>query len=219
MGKKTERFICFGDSISFGQHIPHHKTWVSTLSKSIFNLLPNKEIILNNLSTNGNTTKQALERLEFDVLSHKPEHVAIQFCLNDCNYWQTDNGLPRVSYEKYQQNLRDIIRKSLEVENMKSIFVLSAHPTNKAPINIGNRTIDYNLEAEKYSQSIEDLADSFNSGKIHFIDTYQSVKNHQNNSNDYSHLLEDGIHLSNDGHNLYSSIVGKSVARVLRALQ
>ena len=142
MNKIIERFYCFGDSISFGQHITLHKTWTSKLSQKLDEEILDREIIFSNPSVNGNTTKMALDRLQFDVLNHKPNHVLIQFGLNDCNYWKDSFGLPRTEKNDFFKNICDIIKK-VSLIKVSNIFLCTIHPTNKGIIKIGEKKIPY----------------------------------------------------------------------------
>ena len=93
MEKLNYKVYIFSDSIGFGQLVSPSETWVNDLSDKLINLKKRYDILLQNPSVNGCTTRQALERLYFDCTSHKPDLVIIQFGLNDCNFWDTDYGL------------------------------------------------------------------------------------------------------------------------------
>src|SRR3989344_2181705 len=103
----------FGDSICSGQGVSVHKTWVTRISQNLENLEKKYKIpiTVTNSSINGNTTRQALERIHYDVLSHGVDIILIQFGMNDCNYWSTDKGLPRISKQAFKSNLLEIIEK------------------------------------------------------------------------------------------------------------
>jgi lysophospholipase L1-like esterase len=56
------KFYLFGDSICFGQLVSHNLTWISSLSSRLSEILsPEKDVLIQNASINGNTTRQALE--------------------------------------------------------------------------------------------------------------------------------------------------------------
>ena len=140
MNKILERFYCFGDSISFGQYISLHKTWTSKLSQKLDEEILDREIIFSNPSVNGNTTKMALDRLQFDVLNHKPNHVLIQFGLNDCNYWEDSFGEPRTTKTDFFKNICNIIKK-VSLIQASNIFLCTIHPTNKGIIKVGEKKV------------------------------------------------------------------------------
>ena len=102
MKNKSHRIVYFGDSITYGLGHDHKgvepsKIWTALIdeklrkheSSGLFFYTTNQGI-------NGDTTRIALERIN-DVTSFRPNMVTIQFGYNDCNYWVSDNGFPRVN--------------------------------------------------------------------------------------------------------------------------
>lgn len=71
-----KNIICFGDSLTEGYGAKPGEDYPSTLSK-----LLNQPVI--NAGVSGNTTRQALERLQADVLNKDPRIVIVQFGGND----------------------------------------------------------------------------------------------------------------------------------------
>ena len=135
------RFIFFGDSICFGQFVSPHKTWIVKLSEK-FETVYGKDFVVMNPSVNGNTTRDALNRIHYDVLSHKPEFVYIQYGLNDCNIWEQDNGICRVPQYSFRSNLYELIERC-EQAGTKSIFLGANHVTKKNDI-YDNLNIEFN---------------------------------------------------------------------------
>lgn len=54
-------FVLFGDSIAVGQKISVHETWAVSLSRALADIDP--DIVFQNASVNGDTTRLALDRL------------------------------------------------------------------------------------------------------------------------------------------------------------
>ena len=71
-----KNIICFGDSLTEGYGAKPGEDYPSVLSK-----LLDQPVI--NAGVSGNTTRQALERLQSDVLSKDPKLVIVQFGGND----------------------------------------------------------------------------------------------------------------------------------------
>ncbi len=218
------KIYLFGDSICFGQLIGNHDTWASKLSKKIQNLDNGKSTyLLQNAGVNGNTTRQALERLTFDVTSHKPDYVMVQFGINDCNYWATDNGAPRVSEKSFTANIEEIINK-LSLSGVKHCFLNTNHPIGKKEFNYKNEKIKnksfkcingvynnlirdtfLNLKNKSYPISLIDIE----------IEWAKFLKKNSEVKLDHL-LLKDGIHLSVLGHNLYSKIIVPKIIKFLK---
>jgi lysophospholipase L1-like esterase len=94
------------DSTGVGQFVPLHKTWAVMLSEYL-----EGRYIVQNLSRNGETSRQALERIVPDVLRYEPNIVYVQYGTNDANKWETDRGLPRVMPEEFTQNMTSIVKR------------------------------------------------------------------------------------------------------------
>jgi len=94
------------DSTGVGQYVTLHKTWAVLLSKHL-----EGRYIVQNASRNGETSRQALERLVPDVLRYEPDLVYVQYGSNDANIWETDRGLPRVLAEEFEQNITSIVKR------------------------------------------------------------------------------------------------------------
>ncbi|MCD4749917.1 MAG: arylesterase [Thermoanaerobaculales bacterium] len=71
-----ERIICFGDSLTFGTGAGSNESYPSRLGSLI-----GREVI--NAGVAGDTTAEALKRLDRDVLSHDPRIVLITLGGND----------------------------------------------------------------------------------------------------------------------------------------
>lgn len=68
--------ICFGDSITYGYGVERGEDYPAELEKLI-------GISVKNAGVDGDTTPEALQRLEQDVLSGDPYLVIVEFCGND----------------------------------------------------------------------------------------------------------------------------------------
>ena len=207
----------FGDSICYGQLVSPVKTWVAKLTSEI-DKNSNKNFLVQNTGVNGNTTRQALERLHFDITSHKPNYVLVQFGMNDCNYWVTDNNMPRVSKEAFLSNIKEIVNKCLG-SGVEHCFLNTNHLSNKGQFE-HYKKISYDDSNKEYNDIIkkafQDLSES--TKRITLIDIEQEWVNYINsnkNINLEDLLLEDGIHLSIEGHNLYSLILIPKILKVV----
>jgi len=76
IGSKGENIICFGDSISQGTGATPGNDYPSLLSQRL-------DIPVINAGVNGDTTRDALARVDEDVLQRNPRLVIIEFSGND----------------------------------------------------------------------------------------------------------------------------------------
>lgn len=202
------KFYIFGDSICFGQLVSSHKSWVNSLAMQLEKVAnPKKNYLIQNASINGNTTRQALERIHYDLTSHQPKIVFIQFGMNDCNYWETDYGLPRVSKDSFQANLKEIIDKCF-ASGTKHIFVNTNHISLKGgfkhinKITYDDSNLEYNKLIRKQSKRLIGQKYPITLLETEKIFQLYLLKNKKIKLSDL--LLDDGIHLSVLGHQVYA---------------
>lgn len=176
-----KKLFFFGDSICYGHMISINKTWVNKISERLNNY------IVNNPSRNGDTSLLALQRLHHDVIDFKPDYVYIQFGLNDCNKWETMNGMPRVSLKSFDANINEICMTCL-YNDIEPILATN-HICSKNPIHTEDASV-YNcvIRNNNYSRIID-------------IEKYWKFDNKE------EYLMNDGVHLSEKGHEKYFQIV------------
>ena len=207
MNNNSQKLYLFGDSICFGQLVNAHKTWAVNLSLELNKLYNFPEhFVIQNAGVNGNTTRQALLRMHYDVISHHPNFLMIQFGMNDCNYWADDNNLPRVSPKSFKANLEEMVDRGLSA-GVKHIFLNTNHPSLKGQVSHDPR-ISYDQSNSEYNQYVRDAHQDLKSDSkpVTLIDMEKIFNSHIVSLNSTSLaelLLADGIHLSEEGHNVY----------------
>ncbi|MBT3604113.1 MAG: SGNH/GDSL hydrolase family protein [Candidatus Latescibacteria bacterium] len=191
--------VFFGDSICFGEKVNPHKTWIARLSAEFEKRFDNDLLVIN-ASINGNTTRLALERMPSDVQKYNPQLLFIQFGMNDCNFWQTDQGLPRVSPKAFLANLNEITDRGLNF-GAQHIFVQTNHPTLRTtPFEYANKS--YEESNAHYNEIIRAFADMRT--EVRLIDMAEAWSEQLQKGTMLSDLLlDDELHLSIQGHKLY----------------
>jgi lysophospholipase L1-like esterase len=191
--------VFFGDSICFGEKVSPHKTWIARLSSEIENRFGN-EILVINSSINGNTTRLALERMPSDVQKYAPTILFIQFGMNDCNFWQTDEGLTRVSPKAFVANLHEISDRG-QTFGAQHVFIQTNHPSLRtSPFEYANKS--YQQSNAHYNELIREFADS--RPDVQLIDMERAWLAELENGAILSDLLlDDKLHLSINGHEIY----------------
>lgn len=213
-GHKELRVIFFGDSICFGQGVSIHSGWVTRISAQLeqLGLRENREILVVNSSVNGNTTRQALERMPYDVQSHGVDLLLVQFGMNDCNHWQTDKGVPRVSRLAFEANLIEIVERGI-VHGAKAIVLNTNHPTSRSVEYLTGIQRTYEDNNRLYNEVIRKIGTTFGP-PVQLIDIEAAFEQRIRNENiPLSHLLlPDALHLSVKGHDIYFQEVWPVVA-------
>lgn len=175
------KIACFGDSITTGTLVSAHKTWVSLLSKNL-----SDKAIVNGIGINGNTTRQALDRLSTDIYKFEYNFIIIQFGLNDLNRWETEKNFSRVDIDSFEANYMEIITKCSLAAKIHNIIICTNHAINGKQ-NLSQLNLKYNDRIRKLS---------FNQFiPVELIDREILCKG--------DILLADGIHLNENGHKQY----------------
>ncbi len=206
MTQKIKIFF-FGDSICVGQHVSLHKGWVTQTSARLSELgrKHGTSLMVSNVSANGRITRQALENMPYEVQSQAPEMLIVQFGMNDCNYWRSDRGLPRVSPEAFGANLAEILIRGIHF-GAKHILLNTNHPTGLDVDPLPFTDIVYQQSNAHYNEIIRQVAAEAGPSVI-LNDIEHAFQNHTQGSRE--RLLDlllpapDWLHLSEKGHNLY----------------
>ena len=132
------------DSTGVGQFVSLHKTWAVMLSEYL-----EGRYVVQNLSRNGETSRQALERLVPDVLRYNPAIVYVQYGTNDANVWDTDKGYPRVLPNSFYWNMVSILERC---RNFGAIPILGSNHTGAYNSEIAKiwNSFDYQLVDHSY---------------------------------------------------------------------
>jgi lysophospholipase L1-like esterase len=181
-------FYFLGDSICYGQYISVEKTWVYKFADwlNTESEYSTRNYTILNSSIIGNTTRDSLNRAYHEVFMRYPKVVYIQYGLNDCNQWDTENGLNRVMPKTFEANLEELIIRT------KSAGALPIIGTNHC----SNKNIDYDIRNSQYNNIIRTVANYNNIQCIDHESVWKTVDH-------VKFLLDDGIHLNECGHDLY----------------
>lgn len=117
----------FGDSITAGQYVSPSLHWTTLLRERLSDL-ESTHVLFSVAAVSGETTRQGLERFPTEVQSVRPHVMTVQFGLNDCNRWQTDEGLSRVSELAFAANLLEIIGRARRFGTTQ-VILCTTHPT------------------------------------------------------------------------------------------
>ena len=208
----------FGDSICNGYGVSLCDIWSVKLSKHL-QLTYNNKVRLMNSSVDGRTTRQALLDMPYHIQSHPPDVLIVQFGMNDCNYWVTDKGIPRVSPASFKANLQEIVNRAYAF-NVTSVILNTNHPTCLSDkINSGtswmNRVDDnYQESNERYNMAIRQVANLDN-----YIILNDIEKMFLKCSRKGSELvLPDKLHPSIYGHDLYFDTTQQKLEEVINEI-
>ena len=196
-----------------------YQGWVTRVAGQLEDLAneTGREIIVANASVNGNTTRQALERMGYEVQSHGVDVLIVQFGMNDCNFWETDHGLPRVSPEAFAANLKEIIARGIKF-GAKTVFLHNNHPTTRDDEKFPFADTSYQASNRNYNAIVREVAAEMPANVVFTdIETGFYDSNEQTKQGLDKLLLADGLHLSRAGHELYFDLVSDKIVEAVNA--
>lgn len=207
------RVTFFGDSICVGQGVSIYSGWVTRIAGQLEQVAEThgREIIVTNASANGDTTRQALERMPYEVQSHGVDILIVQFGLNDCNYWQTDGSLPRVSPAAFAANLKEIIARG-HAFGAQQVFLHNNHPTTRDHELLPGTSTTYEASNRRYNAIVREVAAEM-AGAVVFTDIETAFDRITGCDREKLErlLLVDGLHLSRQGHEVYFDVAGEKI--------
>lgn len=196
--------LVFGDSTTYGAW-DEEGGWVARLRKFVDkeNNSEDDSILIYNLGVSGDKSADILKRFETETkarLGHKETEMIIllDVGVNDSIYNQS-LGKTEVSLEKFAENLTKLI--NLAKKYSQKIVVLSPMPVDSRvdPMPWSPGRSYQNEYVGKFNEIMREVAQ--NEG-VDFIEIYQQFINE-----DYSKLLDDGVHMTSDGHKKFYEIV------------
>ena len=148
--------VHMGDSITFGQYLDPSVRWTSSIEDRLREAFPDVDIRTFNRGISGETTRMGLERFPRDVQDVRPDVMTLQFGLNDCNCWQSDEGLPRVSEAAFRANLVEMIARARRF-GARAIVLSTNHRTLRRDVLPGGDV--YEDRNESYSEIVREVAE------------------------------------------------------------
>lgn len=209
--------VFMGDSITEGQFVHHSLRWTERVASKIRSRV-SKEIDTDalhffNRGISGETTRQGLERFPRDVQVLEPRIMTLQFGLNDCNCWDSDRGLPRVSEAAYRANLLEMIDRA-RAFGAEHIILSTNHPTLRFRRLASGQTLED--RRIRYNEIVRELAGEAN---VTFCDIGYAFSDFPREELGAMLLPEpDVLHLSELGHEKYAGIILEPISQAINQL-
>ncbi|MCH9656069.1 MAG: hypothetical protein K0U86_12910 [Planctomycetes bacterium] len=219
--KPTEQFTI----VTFGDSTTATRGPLNVYSKILAKELPQLgfPVKVINSGIGGNNTEQAKARFEKDVLRHRPDLVVIQFGINDSaiDVWKNPpETRSRVSNEKYEANLRSMIR-TLKKKNISVILmtpnsmrwnVKTKQLYNKPPYDAKNPD-GFNVTLKKYLPTVQKIA---REETVPLVDVYAAFENYAKQPGQSADdLLSDGMHPNTKGQKMVADLLIPQIKAIL----
>jgi len=208
------KIVCMGDSITFGQHIPPDQRWTAHVERMLHSRFGAANITVVTNGVSGETTRQGLERFPAAVQAEQPDILAIQFGLNDCNCWQTDSGLPRVSLHAFKANLMEMVERGRRF-GAREIILSTNHRTLRRSAMVSGEV--YEDANARYSQATREVALETGTSLCDILVAFAPFSDDQ-----LDHLLlppPDSLHLSVAGNVVYADAIYPHLESAVQAFE
>ncbi|MEI4770032.1 SGNH/GDSL hydrolase family protein [Psychrobacillus sp. FJAT-51614] len=182
--------VCFGDSITARKEgFPS-----PILTFKLTTKLKNYHFI--NAGISGNTTEQAMQRFEKDVLARKPDIVTVLFGANDSSIHKF------VELDTFKQNITEFTKR---IGPEKTILI------TPAPIDEALQPNRSNERLKQYAKAVKEVAEETGSHMIDFFTVLYSKPN-------YKELLigekNDGLHFGEAGYEILSDLIVQKLEEI-----
>lgn len=202
--------VGFGDSLTRGYGVNPSVCHVERLSKYMPHYYPSILWNIVNSGVDGDTTREALKRIQYDVLDYNPNLVFILFGSNDsamidnqfCTQYEFENNLTEIVNKIRNHNNRTGLNNCVPIP-----ILISPPPINDEeamPFNSDNRIKQYGQTVKKVAQKL----------CCPFIDFYTYLME-ETNDNFNEALQNDGIHLSEKGYDLLYDCIFSEITRLV----
>jgi lysophospholipase L1-like esterase len=213
--QQTIKILTFGDSITRGVREGVKETQTFTYYLGVFLNKDSFHVEMIKKGISGETTSGALNRIEHDVIGERPHYVTIMYGTNDAfidNYANETGHLPRISIERYKNNLQAMVQK-LEANNIKPILMTPIPMGRFLGSDVGvYKQKGINFKLKEYVEAVRDTARKEN---VLLVDHFNEWLKWKKRGKDIDTWLTDGIHPNPKGNRLMAATIFRVFKREL----
>ncbi|KMJ59430.1 esterase [Bacillus sp. LL01] len=182
--------VCYGDSLT----ARHEGKDNPRLTEKLTSKLPAYKVL--NAGVSGHTTKDALARIERDVLALSPDLVTVLFGSNDAAAHK------RVALNTYKENMLKITRL---IGPDRTILI------TPPPVDENLQPNRKNSELAKYADVVRLVSEETGS---HYIDFYTDLYSRPNYKELLVGTLNDGLHFGEAGYDVLSKLITEKIHEI-----
>ncbi len=188
------KIVCFGDSITgIYYHTGGRRAWSHALGDALGIIYPKAQVTMINAGISGNTTTDALARMQTDVLNHQPNLIAVMFGMNDA---------VRNSLETFRTNLLEIVQRA-HAHHARVVLMTPNAISPDDPSRIPARVAEF-------IQIVRDVAQE---NSLPLADTYQVFEDIRiNDLHEWMRIMSDPVHPNMRGHQLFATSVAETIS-------
>jgi lysophospholipase L1-like esterase len=191
--QQPAKIVCLGDSVTgIYYHTGGRRAYPEMIAVGLKRVDPKSNVAVINAGISGNTTVDALGRLEKDVLAHQPDLVTVMFGLNDVR---------RVSLDEFRANLKAIIERCRNV---------GAEVLLCSPNGIVDSLGDSRKRLQTYNDAMRQVGTDMGAAFCDVFAAYETVRAKDPLS--FRLLCSDDIHPNMGGHKLTAETICQAIA-------
>ena len=220
---KAGGIIMFGDSTTAARPGAVKKVYPERVEEALQSI--GSSLPVYNAGIGGSTTRDALKRLERDVLRHKPRVVVMQFGINDSavDVWKTPPATePRVPLAEYRDNVRQLT--SAVRTSGARVILMTTNPIRwtsllrdkygKDPYDPDSEEGFDSLNLAGYNDALRELAKELEVPIVDVRTAYAGFAAGKGTT--VNGLLLDGMHPNDLGHELVAEMLLPAIRNVVR---
>lgn len=184
--------VCFGDSITADETFFDGMPRLTPRLQEVF---PNWIVV--NAGVPGDNTFDALNRIEEDVISYKPDFVTVFLGTNDAV------SFSQVSLQAYKENLEKIVN---QVSSDKVLLISPAPVDEERQHNRTNEVLG------QYADVVEEVAKETGS---YFLNLYAEMIQERNYKTFVENDERDGLHFGPEGYEYVAKLIGEKLKGIL----
>ncbi len=197
-----KNIVCLGDSTTYGYMITRKKVWPSILNNKFAE--EGKDINIINKGINGDTTSGMIARFERDCLNENADLLILMGGVNDIFMFQ--------NIDKIKDNIKLIVETSNK--NNVDIILFTPIPFIKEIFTFFEAD-NLDLFENSLKEYVSWINEYTKENNIKSIDVYNMFMNNIFKSNKYEDIYFDGVHLSENGHNIFALELYKELGKYL----
>ena len=215
--------IMFGDSTTALRPGSVQKVYSVRVGEALQSI--GSSLSVHNAGIGGTTTRDALKRIERDVLQHKPRIVVMQFGINDSavDVWKDPPATaPRVPLAEYLENIRSLT--ALVQKSGARVILMTTNPIRwtsilrerygKPPYDPDSGEGFDSPNLAPYNEALRQLAAELKVPLVDVRAAYPEYAARQKTNIDG--LLLDGMHPNDKGHSLVAEMLLPVIGELLR---
>jgi len=192
------RIVAFGDSITEGViGVTPEQNWLNLLGSKL-----GSGYELFNAGVGGNSAREAMARLQKDVLSRHPDAILIEFGGNNNDPVKPERRVNDEEFMKHLNHFKESLPQSCKVMMITFPPIIDERHALRNLVPGGKM----NIRLESQRQIVRDFAAANN---WPLLDLYKLMYDQR-----YELILDDGVHLNPAGQIFFSEVVYKLMKRV-----